>query len=105
MSILLILVGTGFIIYMSLDMFKSQFGKGMGADDEHLKEIEEELRDAPPVVYYEDPQKDGLTTILNDGDIYTSFQWLFNHRKAKIECKKRFSQGSLEERLPATNFA
>ena len=69
MSILLIFVGTGVVIYMSLDVFQNQFKTGMGEDDEHLKELEE-LRDAPPVVYYNDPQKDGLTTILNDGDIF-----------------------------------
>ena len=70
MSILLIILGTGYIIYMSLDFFKSQFQTGMGVDDENIQKLEEELKDAPPVVYYADPQKGGMTTVLNDGDIF-----------------------------------
>lgn len=101
MSILLILAGTGFIIYMSLDMFKSQFGKGMGVEDENLKKMEEELRDAPPVVYYEDPQKDGLTTILNDGDIFR-YQPEIKYAGRKISVVKdgiatEYKEGKLED--------
>lgn len=101
MSILLIIVGTGAIIYMALEVFQNQFKTGMGVDDEHLKELEEELRDAPPVVYYNDPQKDGLTTILNDGDIF-HYQPEIKYAGRKISVVKdgiaiQYKEGKLED--------
>lgn len=101
MSILLIIVGTGYIIYMALDIFKDQFQTGMGVDEENLQKIEEELRDAPPVVYYSDPQKDGMTTVLKDGDIFR-YQPEIKYAGRKISVVKdgiaiQYKEGKFED--------
>lgn len=100
-SILLIIAGTGYIIYMALDLFENQFKTGMGAGDDELKRLEEELKDAPPVVYYNDPQKDGLTTVLNDGDIFR-YQPEIKYAGRKISVVKdgvamQYKEGKFED--------
>lgn len=86
-SIIFILVGTGVIIYMAFDVFQNQIKSGVETQDEDLLALEEQLKNSPPVIYYNDPNKNGITMLLNDGDIFR-YQVVIKYTGRKISLVK-----------------
>ena len=72
---------------MAFDIFQNQIKSGMQTQDENLLALEEQLKNSPPVIYYNDPNKNGITMLLKDGDIFR-YQVIIKYTGKKISLIK-----------------